>query len=235
MAFQPRSLLLSASRLTKRFGAVAAVKNLDLEVRAGDFMVIFGPNGAGKTTLLQMLASLSRPTKGKLEWCTPDPDRERCGIGYVSHQSLLYSELSGLENLEFFSRLYGLKEPRTRALDLLAELGLHGARHRQVKHYSSGMKQRLTLARALLHEPELLLLDEPYAGLDQHGSRLLTGLLGKLKERNSTVLLVTHNLLEGLALSNRVLIMNRGEIAHQTDSAMEPQDLEQLYFRIIDS
>jgi len=229
--------LLLASQLTKRFGAVAAVRNVNFEVQEGDFVSIFGPNGAGKTTLLQMIAGLSRPTQGALTWSSESPDLDhRCSIGFVSHQSLLYGELSGLENLLFFARLYGVPQPQERASELLERMGLQRAEHRQVKHYSSGMKQRLTLGRALIHDPEVLLLDEPYAGLDQHGSRLLTGVLDGLRDENRTVFLITHNLMEGAALSSRVLIMNRGEIVYQADKEeLEFEDLEKLYFRLVES
>jgi len=235
MGAPPDETLLVASKLTKRFGAVTAVRNVDFHVCEGDFISIFGPNGAGKTTLLQLIANLSRPSQGTLTWFPDRPDRPRGSIGFVSHQSLLYSELNGFENLLFFSRLYGLSQPERRVSELLERMGLANAGHRLVKHYSSGMKQRLTLARALIHDPEVLLLDEPYAGLDQHGSRLLTGVLDGVKEEKRTVLLITHNLLEGVALSNRILIMNRGEIAYQAcREELESVDLERLYFGLVE-
>jgi len=228
--------LLLASRLTKRFGAVAAVRNVTFEVQEGDFVSIFGPNGAGKTTLLQLIAGLSRPTQGVLTWSPEIPDVDRCSMGFVSHQSLLYGELSGIENLLFFARLYGVAQPKERARELLERMGLNSAEHRQVKHYSSGMKQRLTLGRALIHNPEVLLLDEPYAGLDQHGSRLLTRVLSGLRDENRTVFLITHNLMEGVTLSSRVLIMNRGEIVYQAGKEeLESEDLEKLYFGLVES
>ncbi|MEJ2080015.1 MAG: ABC transporter ATP-binding protein [Acidobacteriota bacterium] len=171
--------ILTTKQLTKRFGSLTAVWKVDLEIRPGDFWVIFGPNGAGKSTLLRTLAQLTRPSEGTIEFLNPDEGRGR--IGYVSHQSLLYGELTGLENLIFFGRLYGLPDPQSRAEQLLEQMHLSGSRHRQTRGYSSGMKQRLTLARALLHNPGLLLLDEPFAGLDQHGSRLLTEVLSEVK------------------------------------------------------
>jgi len=232
----PEQTLLLATQLTKRFGAVTAVRDVSFRAHEGDFIAIFGPNGAGKTTLLQLIANLSQPTQGVLEWFPEKPDQVRCSVGFVSHQSLLYSELSGFENLLFFSRLYGVIRPRKRAQELLDQMGLQGAGHRLVKHYSSGMKQRLTLARALAHDPEVLLLDEPYAGLDQHGSRLLTGILKGLRGDRRTVFLITHNLMEGMALATRALIMNRGEIVHETGlGELESEKLENLYFRLVES
>jgi heme exporter protein A len=235
MGSPPQPTLLQASPLTKRYGAVAAVKNASFEIYKGDFVSIFGPNGAGKTTLLQLIANLSSATEGTLRWASSDSSESQYVPGFVSHQSLLYGELSAVENLIFFSRLYGVSRPNYRARQLLDQMGLEGVGHRQVKYYSTGMKQRLTLARALVHDPEILLLDEPYAGLDQHGSRLLTKILSGLREERRTVLLITHNLLEGFALSNRVMIMNRGEIVHQADKEdLESEDLERIYFGLVE-
>jgi heme exporter protein A len=159
----------------------------------------------------------------------------RAAIGYVSHQSLIYNDLSGLENLSFFARLYGIPTPDRRALEMLTQMGLHRVRHQLARHYSRGMKQRLSLARALLHEPRLLLLDEPYAGLDQHGSRLLTHLLSGLKSEGRTVLLITHNWAEGLAVATRVAVMNRGQIVHQAlRSEIDDDGFESFYFGLLE-
>jgi heme exporter protein A len=226
--------LFSTLQLTKKFGAVTAVRDVDLEVYRGDFLGIFGPNGAGKTTLLKLVGSLTAPTSGTLRFCLESSGEIRSCIGFVSHQSLLYKELTGLENLVFFAQLYGVARPRDRAFEMLDEMGLAAACSQLVRDYSSGMRQRLTLARALIHEPDLLLLDEPYAGLDQHGSRLLTGILQSLKEEGRTILLITHNLQEGLLLSSRLLVMNRGEIVHRADRPeVNEEDFEDLYFRLI--
>jgi heme exporter protein A len=214
---------------------VAAVKNAQFDIYRGDFVAIFGPNGAGKTTLLYLIAKLSTATQGKLQWFPERSDQGKCSIGFVSHQSLLYGELSGSENLLFFSRLYGVDRPRHRAEQLLDRMGLGNVGQRPVKHYSTGMKQRLTLARALIHDPEVLLLDEPYAGLDQHGSRLLTDILADLGREDRTVLLITHNLAEGYALSNRVMIMNRGEIISQAGKEeLKSEHLEKIYFDLVE-
>ncbi len=225
--------LVRLSRVTKRYGSVTAVWQVDLEIHDHEFWAIFGPNGAGKSTLLRLLARLSSPSEGVLEY-RPGGD-SRAAIGYVSHQSLLYGELSGLENLIFFGRLYGLDLPEERAVQLLEKMGLYSARHRQVRGYSSGMKQRLSLARALLHEPRLLLLDEPYAGLDQHGSRLLTSVLQGLRQEGRTILLITHNLSEGLVLSDRVMILSRGRVVlRRRREELDPATFDQLYFRLVE-
>jgi heme exporter protein A len=224
--------LVSIQRLTKRFGSVTAVWRVDLDIEEGDFWVIFGPNGAGKTTLLRMVAQLVQPSDGTVRFREAEDGRGR--VGYVSHQSLLYNELSGFENLFFFARLYGVAEPADRARLQLKRMDLQWAGDQLTRGYSSGMKQRLTLARALIHEPQLLLLDEPYAGLDQHGSRLLTQVLEKLKSEGRTVLLITHNLGQGLTLSNRLAVMNRGRIVYRARrEEVAEANFESLYFELV--
>lgn len=222
--------LLAVSGLTRKFANVTAVWAVDLTVREGDCIAIFGPNGAGKTTLLRLIAQLIKPSAGEIKF--RDESETRAGhIGYVSHQSLLYGDLTGFENLLFFARLYGLENPRGRSLAMLEKLKLADASDRYARGYSSGMKQRLALARALLHDPDLLLFDEPYAGLDQHGSRLLSSLLGQLRDEGRTILMITHNLAEGLSISTRAVIMNRGRVVH--DGVCEESDrsqFENLYF-----
>lgn len=223
--------LVRVNRVTKRYGAVTALWKAELEIRDGQFWAIFGPNGAGKSTLLRLLARLSSPTEGNIEY----REDSRAAIGYVSHQSLLYGELSGLENLVFFSRLYGLVAPRERALEMLGKMGLAEARDRQARGYSSGMRQRLSLARAMLHDPGLLLLDEPYAGLDQHGSRLLTDVLQGLRAEGRTILLITHNLAEGLALADHVAVLSRGQLVLRSRRDELPEGgFDQTYFRLVE-
>lgn len=227
--------VLELTRVVKRFGPVTAVRKVSLTIEKGQFLTLFGPNGAGKTTLLQLIAQLSKPTSGTLIFFDRDTLQLRRLIGYVSHQSLVYGQLSGFENLHFFARLYGLSEPAARATSMLEKMDLSRARNQLVATYSSGMKQRLTLGRALLHEPQLLLLDEPYAGLDQHGSRLLTDVLRQLKEQGRTVILITHNLTEGLTLADRVLIMRRGELMYEAArDQIDDNQFEELYFQIVE-
>ena len=227
--------LLRLSKLTKKFGAIRAVWNVDLEVSRGDFLAIFGPNGAGKTTLLRVIASLTQPTHGEIAFGFEGGRRRRDRVGYVSHLSLLYNELTGFENLLFYARLYEIKDARKRADAMLTRMGLEEARNQRTREYSRGMKQRLTLARALLHEPQLLLLDEPYTGLDQHGSRIFTEVLKGLKQEGRTILLVTHNLGEGLELCNRVMIQKRGEVVFQAPRQhVDQSGFERLYFQAVE-
>jgi len=227
--------LLKISRLTHRFGVVTALSDINLEIRKGDFISIFGPNGAGKTTLLKLIARLAKPTLGNIEFAHPTNLQGREQVGYVSHLSLLYGDLTGFENLKFYASLYDLVEPDIQAEKQLRRMGLEPARDRLARTYSSGMKQRLSIARALLHNPSLLLLDEPYAGLDQHGSKLLSELLGELKAEGRTILLITHNIEEGLGLSNRLLVMNNGRIVHLDNCSENLKErFESVYFKLID-
>jgi heme exporter protein A len=229
-------MALRISHLTKRFGTFRAVSDLTLQIEEGQFVSLFGPNGAGKTTLLKLVAGLLKPSSGTISLRFNGSGPERRNVGYVSHQSLLYQEMTGIENLLFYSRLYGVARPRERSRRVLARMGLSGAGEQLVREYSRGMKQRLTLGRALLHEPSLLLLDEPYVGLDQQGNRLLTGILRGLKDGAHTVLLVTHNLSEGLELCDRVLIQHRGSLVYDRASdGLGRREVEAAYLRAVEA
>ncbi len=229
------SPLVRLVNLTRKFGPVTAVKNVNLEIRTGDFLAIFGPNGAGKSTLLKMIASLLPPTSGQVVFLPDGSSPNRSEVGYVSHQTLLYNELTGRENLSFYGRLYSVADPEEMAAEMLLKMGLREAADLPVRGYSRGMKQRLTLGRALLHQPRLVLLDEPYTGLDQHGSRLLTRILLSLREEGRTVLMITHSLAEGLELGSRVIIQHRGKLVFQaTRDEVDRADFENLYFQAVE-
>jgi len=178
--------VIRAHGLGKRFGDKRVLRGVDLEVERGGFVVVTGPNGSGKTTLLRICAGLALPTEGELE-----VSAGRAEIGYLAHDPLVYRELSALENLDLYGRLYRIHERRERIGMLLERFGLWDARHDRVASYSRGMTQRLALCRVLLHEPSLLVLDEPYAALDAAGAELLDAQLADLR-RERTVLLSTH-------------------------------------------
>ncbi len=225
----PLRPLLELRGVTHRYGPITALRQLDLNLSRGDFCCVFGPNGAGKSTLLKIIATLIRPTSGEVLWGFPDWDRSR--IGLVSHQSMLYHELTSLENLAFYARLYGLENGRETAVALIQRMGLGSFTELPVGSYSRGMRQRLTLARALLAEPSLLLLDEPFTGLDQHGSQTFGRILNEISSEQRTVLMVTHNLREGVHLASRFLILDRGRFTlDEPGDALELEDLERRYF-----
>jgi ABC-type multidrug transport system ATPase subunit len=179
--------VIRARELERRFGEKRVFRALDLDVAERDFLLVTGPNGSGKSTLLALLAGLLAPTRGELEVRAP---RQR--IGYLAHEPLVYRELTALENLDLFGRLYRIQERRERVGMLLERFDLWDARHERVAAFSRGMAQRLALCRALLHEPELVLADEPYSGLDEPGADLLDGLLAGLAGER-TLVLATHD------------------------------------------
>jgi len=179
--------VIRARGLERRYGAKRVLRGLDLDVARGDFTVVTGSNGSGKTTLLRLVAGLAAPTGGEL---TVDVDRAH--LGFVGHESLVYRELTAIENLVLYARLYRVPEARERIGMLLERFGLWDARNERASTYSRGMLQRLALCRALLHEPSLLLLDEPYSGLDAEGAELLDRELAERRTR-ATFLVATHD------------------------------------------
>jgi heme exporter protein A len=192
--------VISARGLGRSFGAKRVLRDLDLDVAERDLLLVTGPNGSGKSTLLALCAGLLVPTQGELE---VDADRSR--IGYLAHEPLVYRELTALENLDLYGRLYRVPERRERIGMLLERYGLWEARRERVAAFSRGMQQRLALCRTLLHEPDLLLLDEPFAGLDEEGTELLDAELGALAGTR-TLLLATHD-------PARVASLATGELA----------------------
>jgi ABC-type multidrug transport system ATPase subunit len=179
--------LIHARGLARRFGERRVLESLDLDVERGSFLVVTGPNGSGKTTLLRLCAGLIAPTGGELE-----VEVDRAAIGFLGHEPLVYRELTALENLELYGRLYRVPERRERAGMLLERFGLWRVRNERSGSFSRGMLQRLALCRALLHEPELLLFDEPYSALDEAGAELLDRELADLRPR-ATFLVATHD------------------------------------------
>ena len=178
--------MIRARGLAKRFGAKRVLVPLDLDVGEGDFLVVTGPNGSGKTTLLRVLAGLVAPSAGELELSV-----DRSELGLLAHEPLVYRELTALENLELFGRLYRVPERRERIGMLLERYGLWDVRHERAASFSRGMAQRLALCRTLLHEPRLLLLDEPFNALDAEGVELLQRELGTLRAER-TLVVATH-------------------------------------------
>lgn len=238
-------VMIELRKLTKAFGSKVALRGIDLRVAPGESLVIFGPNGAGKTTLIRILSSLSRPTGGKaliggLDLAT-HADGIRRYLGVVSHAPLLYDSLTAEENLRFFARLYNLAAPGPRIADLLAQVGLTARRNDLVRTFSRGMVQRLAIARALLHDPQVLLLDEPDTGLDPQAAEMLHGLLAQLSRTASadaaaprTIVTVTHSIERGLAIADRAVILAGGRIVFEAATAgMTPADFRPLYDRYV--
>lgn len=205
---------LEVQHLTKAFGVRKAVNDVSFTLPQGGFLSVFGPNGAGKTTLLHLLATLVRPSSGSIAIDGADPHEDaesvRARLGLISHQSMLYSDLTAEENLVFYGELYGITNPKDRARELLAAVGLSHRRLDTVGTFSRGMTQRVSIARALVHDPSIVLLDEPYSGLDPHATRVLDELIAEIREQRSFVM-VSHDLSKGFDMATHVLVMNRGE------------------------
>jgi heme ABC exporter ATP-binding subunit CcmA len=210
------SWIIEAQGLTKSFGNHLAINGVDLKVGKGESVVIFGPNGAGKTTLIKVLATIMNPTSGSLliDGMSPKDDAEkiRRRIGVITHQTFLYSTLTAYENLEFYCRLYEVPRARERIHAVAEMVSMTSRLHDRVGTLSRGMQQRLSIARSLLHQPTLMLLDEPETGLDQQAISVLQQVLQAADGQKRTVILTTHNLERGLEFSDRLLILSRGKI-----------------------
>jgi heme exporter protein A len=207
---------VQAAALRKHFGRRAAVSGVDFELASGDCLAVFGPNGAGKSTLLRLIAGLLKPNAGTVRVNGVDVRRERgarAAVGLISHQSMLYAPLTAMENVEFTARLYGLPDPRASAAAALQSMRIFERADAPLRTLSRGLQQRVSIARAIVHGPTVLLLDEPYSGLDEAGAQALTGLLDGLRGHGATLIVVTHNVAEGLALATRAAIMIDGRFA----------------------
>jgi heme exporter protein A len=224
--------LLQGRGLTRAFGAMQVLRGVDLDARAGELLAIAGPNGAGKTTLLRILAGLMRPTAGevrvlgsRLTRSEPGPRR---AIGLLSHQTFLYDDLTPAENLHFAARLYGLEDPASAVRTALDEVGLSARAATPVRHLSRGLLQRAAIARALLHRPEVLLLDEPFTGLDAPAADRFRALLRVQLAEGRALVLVSHHLAEVWELASRVAVLVDGRWALELDA---PGDLGAFHAR----
>ena len=230
--------LIDIQNLVKAYDLLPVLRQLTLQISRGEFVALLGPNGSGKSTLLRMLCGLSRPTAGIIRiggWELPrESAAVRAQIGLVSHKSLLYDNLSAHENLRFFARLYNLSNDQIedRIQTLMLQVGLHKRTHDLVRTFSRGMLQRLSIARALLHNPDILLLDEPYTGLDQDASAVLDDLLRSAHADGHTIVMTTHDLNRAATLPTRIVILSRGVIGYDQPAGIEPMALAALYTEI---
>jgi len=208
--------VIEVRRLVKRFGPKAVLRNLDFHVAAGEFVALLGPNGAGKTTFLRILASLSRPSLGEVRIAGyPLPDQAasvRRRLGVVSHLPLLYGDLTAEENLVFYGRMYSLSNLEARVREVLDLVGLAPRRRDLVRTFSRGMQQRLAIGRAVLHDPEVMLFDEPHTGLDQDACTMLDTVLRQVAAMGRTVVMTSHDLTRVADLATRFDVLSRGAI-----------------------
>ena len=224
---------MCAEGLVRVFGGRRAVDGVSFTLQAGECLALFGPNGAGKTTLLRLLAGLLAPTSGQCRvggTGVRDGKDARSQVGLISHASMLYGALSARENVEFAAQMHGLSDPAGAAHDALRTMRVLDRAEAPVRSLSRGLQQRVSIARAIVHSPRLLLCDEPYTGLDELGATALTEALAGRRENGATLLLVTHNLGEGLALATHAAIMRRGRFArYEARSAVDANAYAKSY------
>ncbi len=226
--------MISVKKLVKRFGLKTVLRGVDFHVEAGEFVALLGPNGAGKTTFLRILSSLSRPTFGEVSIAgyrlPAQASAVRRRLGVVSHLPLLYGDLTAEENLQFYARMYGLERPDRRIAQVLELVGLAARRRDLVRTFSRGMQQRLAIGRAVLHDPEVMLFDEPHTGLDQDASAMLDSVLREVAARGRTVVMTSHDLARAADLATRFDVLSRGCIAASVQRAeFDPNGLLAFY------
>jgi heme exporter protein A len=226
--------MIKVRKLIKRFGLKTVLRGLDFQVEQGEFVALLGPNGAGKTTFLRILASLSRPSMGAVNiagYRLPDQAAAvRRRLGVVSHQPLLYGDLTAEENLQFYGRMYGVDDLADRIKEVLALVGLTNRRRDLVRTFSRGMQQRLAIGRAVLHDPDVMLFDEPHTGLDQDASAMLDTVLQEVAARGRTVVMTSHDLARAADLASRFDVISRGVIsASVRREEIDPNDLLTFY------
>ena len=217
---------LEVEGVFKYYGDFAALRNVAVQVTPGSTVALLGRNGAGKTTLLRIIAGLSKPSRGSVNIFGADVRGElaRQKIGVLGHGISLYDELSAIENLTLFARLYGLNEPKKKAIEWLDRTGLDRVRDGLVREFSRGMRQRLAVARAFIHDPEILLFDEPFTALDDRAIAVLQKLLDDAHAQGRTIVMSTHQLKEALVLATHVALIRRGEIAYTGERTQQMVD-----------
>src|SRR6516162_3953842 len=218
----PDTFALESEDIRKTFGHFTALGGVTLSVRSGEFFTLFGRNGAGKTTFLKIAATLIRHTHGNLRIegidIREEPEKARRHIGFLSHNTYLYRDLTPIENLRFFSRLYGIPDSERRILFLLERVGLTRRSSDPVRAFSRGLHQRLGIARVMLHDPSIILLDEPYTGLDANAVDVLNQILDEAARAGKTIILTTHDFDQGLRAATRAVIVDRGKVVFDADA-----------------
>ena len=226
--------MIEGINLFKTYGKKSVLRDICVRIAKGEFVAVLGPNGAGKSTLLKILALISKPDSGEVKIGEQSLDNLKGElkrkIGIISHSSFLYPELTAYENLQFYGRLYGVDNLEAQIIAVTKKVGLLLSLNEPVYTFSRGMLQRLSIARALIHNPEVILLDEPFTGLDQQGISLLQDVLKELKSNHKTILMVTHSFEQGMDDVDRILIVNKGQIAADFPTEdLQSGDLLRIY------
>lgn len=223
---------IACDNIGKKYGDLTALRDIDLKVDKGDFLILLGPNGAGKTTLIKILSGLIGPTTGKATVggeAVTDP-AVRSKVGVISHKSFLYENLTAIENLVFYGELYGVPEVESKAMELLKSVELEERKDGLVKTFSRGMVQRLSIARALVADPEFIFLDEPFTGLDQHSTDIFRKLLVDMHLRGKTVIMITHDIPIAMTMATRAMILAGGRKVHDEPvSGMSEEEFRKIY------
>lgn len=232
--------VIEIRNLTKSFGSHVALRGVDLTIAEGEFLTLVGPNGAGKTTLIRILATLSRPTAGEVwvgGWNLADgAAKVRQRIGFISHQPLLYGDLTAEQNLRFYGQMYSVFGLPDRIDEVLEMVGLLARQHDPVRTFSRGMQQRLSIARAILHRPAVMLMDEPYTGLDQQAAAMLDEVMQRVGTAWHTVVMTTHDLDRGLVMSDRLAVLSNGQLAYQSPRAdLDETSFRQIYRQVVNN
>jgi heme exporter protein A len=225
--------MIKAKKVSKRFGLKPVLRGVDFQVNQGEFVALVGPNGAGKTTFLRILATLSRPTMGTISIGSFQLPGQAAAVrkvlGVVSHQPLLYGDLTAEENLRFYARMYDLDQVNSRVDEVLTIVGLNSRKKDLLRQFSRGMQQRLAIGRAILHDPAVLLFDEPHTGLDQEAASMLDGVLRKVASVGRTVVMTSHDLIRTADLASRVDILSKGVIA----ASVKGEDIDPLKLPVL--
>jgi len=236
---ETQSTVIAVTGLTKTFGNLYALRNLSFSLNKGEFLTIFGPNGAGKTTLIRILSTITKASSGEIKISDlsfeDDSEEIRRQIGVIAHQTFLYENLTAEENLRFYGKLYDVVNLTQKIEAILSQVGLELRKKDFVRTFSRGMQQRLAIARAMLHEPSILLLDEPFTGLDQHASGMLTNWLNRLRSSEQTIIMVTHDLKQGIELADRIAILVNGQlVSNQEQREINVKKFRQTYYDLVE-
>ena len=225
--------IVDVADLARAFGSRKAVAGVTFSLAPGECLAVFGPNGAGKTTLLRLLAGLLKPSSGSARLAgipLPGGPLARSSVGLISHHTMLYEALSARENVSFAARLYGIRDSGTRVEDSLRRMSMLERADAPVRLLSRGMQQRVSIARAMVHSPQVVLADEPYSGLDESGARALTTMLSELRQSGTAIIIVTHNLAEGLSLATHAAVMHGGRfVRYDASDGIDPGSYAATY------